>query len=154
MQRTVTSFDTSSHHIHIEFIVTDLKGIKHSVAGILDTGAPKTDQFLIHAGFVESVAEPKIKPGLQSQKYGMTTLPSVEICGHRIDEFDVFVSHFEESWGIDALIGLDFFRRFLITADYLNGFLIVEPYIMIIFLLIYLPGCIASLLIISWIFFS
>ncbi len=98
----------------------------------MDTGAPKTefsDQFLMHAGFVESVAEATIKPGLQTQKYGMTTLPSVEICGQKIDGFDVFVSHFEKSWGIDALIGLDFFRRFLITIDYLNDFLIAEPYL-------------------------
>ena len=30
--------------------------------------------------------------------------------------------------GIDALIGLDFFRHFLITIDYSNGFLITRPY--------------------------
>ncbi len=131
MQRTVTSFDTDRHHIHIEFTVTDLKGLKHSVAGILDTGAPKTevsDQLLVHTGLIESAEKATIKPGLQTQKYGMTILPSVIICGHEIDNLDVFVSHFEKSWGIDALIGLDFFRRFMITVDYLNGFLITEPY--------------------------
>jgi hypothetical protein len=55
-------------------------------------------------------------------------LPSVIICGHKTECFDVFVSRFEKSWGIDALIGLDFFRRFMITVDYSNGFLITEPY--------------------------
>ena len=42
--------------------------------------------------------------------------------------FEFFVSHFEQSWGIDALIGLDFFRRFLVTIDYKNGFLVTSPY--------------------------
>ncbi|MCP4134785.1 MAG: hypothetical protein GY754_27670 [bacterium] len=127
MQRNVTSFDTGRHHIHLELSVTDLKGLKHSVAGILDTGAPKTefsDQFLIHTDFIDSAAEAVIKPGMQTQKYGVISLPSLIICGHKIDCFDVFVSRFEKSWGIDALIGLDFFRRFLVTVDFLNGFLI------------------------------
>ncbi len=50
------------------------------------------------------------------------------ICGHEMNDFEVFVSYFETSWGVDALIGLDFFRRFLITVDFLGGNLIVEPY--------------------------
>ncbi len=104
----------------------------HSVAGILDTGAPRTefsDQFLVHTGFMNSTNENvSIKSGLQTQKYGMMTLPSVTICGHQMDDFEVFVSHFEESWGIDALIGLDFFRRFLVTIDYTNGVLVTSPY--------------------------
>ena len=45
-----------------------------------------------------------------------------------MDGFEVFVSHFEQSWGIDALIGLDFFRRFLVTIDYVNGVLVTSPY--------------------------
>jgi hypothetical protein len=131
MGKTETSFDTNKHHINIEFIVTDPKGLTHSVAGILDTGAPKTefsDQFLIHAGFIDSVSPPKIKPGLQTQKYGTIALPSVGICGHKIYDFNVFVSHFEKSWGIDALIGLDFFRLFIVTLDFSKGLLIAEPY--------------------------
>ncbi len=130
MQKNVTSFDTSRHHIYIEPTVIDLKGLNYNVTGILDTGAPKTefsDQFLIHTGFIESLTEIVIKPGLQTQKYRRITLPSVIICGHKIDCFDVFVSRFEKSWGIDALIGLDFFRRFMITVDYSNGFLVTEP---------------------------
>ncbi len=132
MRRHVTSFDTSQHHIHIEFLITDHQGIKHSVAGILDTGAPSTefsDHFLVHTGFLEAKRENAIiQPGLQTHKYGRMTLPSVEICGHEITSFEVVVSYFEASWGIDALIGLDFFRRFLITIDYSNGMLITQPY--------------------------
>ena len=131
MQRTVTSFDTGKHHIHLELTITDFKGLKHSVSGILDTGASKTefsDLFLIHTGFIQSAGEAKIRPGLQTQKYGKISLPSMIICGHEIHDMEIFVSHFETSWGIDALIGLDFFRRFLVTIDYLSGNLIVEPY--------------------------
>jgi len=74
MPENSTSFDTGKHHIHLELIVTDLNGIWHSVAGILDTGAPRTefsDQFLMHAGFIDIKNEnARLKPGLQTQKYG------------------------------------------------------------------------------------
>lgn len=68
-----------------------------------------------------------IQPGLQSQKYGKINIPLIEICNHQLIEFEVFVSTFESSWGIDALIGLDFFRRFVLTIDYDNGLLIAQP---------------------------
>ncbi len=95
MQEKITSFDTSRHHIHIEFMVTNPKGTLHSVAGILDTGAPRTefsDQFLIHAGFIDAKnKEAKLKPELQTQKYGIVELPSVMICGHRISGVGLFL---------------------------------------------------------------
>ena len=132
MREHSTSFDTSKHHIHLEFIVTDSNGIWHSVAGILDTGAPRTefsDHFLMHTGFIDAKNnDATLKPGLQTQKYGLIKLPSVNICGHEISSLEVFVSRFEQSWGIDALIGLDFFRRFLVTINYQNGFLITSSY--------------------------
>jgi hypothetical protein len=116
MQENITFYDTSKHHIHIDMIVTNPKGIIYNVAGILDTGAPRTefsDQFLVHSGFLETKNEKvSLKPGLQTQKYGKITLPSITICHHQIDFFEVFVSHFESSWGIDALVGLDFFVVF------------------------------------------
>ncbi len=130
MQENITSYDTTKHHIHIDMIVTNPKGIIYNVAGILDTGAPRTefsDQFLVHSGFIETKSEQvKLKPGLQTQKYGKIILPSVTICHHQINFFEVFVSHFEPSWGIDALVGLDFFRRFRVTIDYSNGILLTR----------------------------
>ena len=131
MEKNITSFDTNKHHIHIELVVTNPKGIIYSVAGILDTGAPRTefsDDFLVHTGIIETQNEKiSLQPGLQTQKYGKVTLPSIIICGHKIDFFDVFVSHFEPSWGIDALVGLDFFRNYLVTVDYSNGILLTTP---------------------------
>lgn len=131
MQENITPYDTNKHHIHIDLVVTNPKGIIYSVAGILDTGAPRTefsDQFLVHSGFIETKSENiSLKDGLQTQKYGKIILPSVIICDHKIDFFEVFVSHFESSWGIDALIGLDFFRRFRVTIDYTNGILLTTP---------------------------
>ena len=132
MQENKTSFDTSKHHIHLEFKITSSSGIWHSVAGILDSGAPRTefsDQFLMHTGFLNTKNEKaKLKSGLQTQKYGMIELPSITICGHHMSSFEVFVSHFEPSWGIDALIGLDFFRRVLVTIDYKSGILVTSPF--------------------------
>ncbi len=133
MQENITTFDTNEDHIHIEFIVTNPKGIKHSVAGILDTGAPNTefsDQFLVCADFLENKNETEIlRPGLQTQQYGKIMLPSVTICGHQIDSFEIFVSQFEKAWGIDALIGLDFFRLFSVEIDYSKGTLRTAPYV-------------------------
>jgi len=131
MQENRTFYDINKHHIHIDMIVTNPFNIIYNVAGILDTGAPRTefsDNFLMHSGFIEAKSEKvRLKPGLQTQKYGKIVLPSVTICHHQIDFFEVFVSHFEPSWGIDALVGLDFFRRFRVTIDYSNGILLTTP---------------------------
>ncbi|MEA2060558.1 MAG: hypothetical protein U9P10_08670 [Thermodesulfobacteriota bacterium] len=132
MSRHLTSFDTAQHHIYLEFFITTPQGIRHSVAGILDTGAPKTefsDQFLISTGCLASPRnDHRIPPGLQTQKYAKMILPSAEICGHTFKNFEIVVSSFEASWGIDALVGLDFFRRVFISIDYSNGLLLTEPY--------------------------
>lgn len=130
MSNTNTTFDRTRHHIHIEFFVTDAKGERWSFDGILDTGAPKTefnDVFLAHAGFISPPQnEFPPKHGLQTQKYGKITLPSIEICGRTIEKFEVLVSHFEKSWGVGALIGLDFFRLFKVTIDYKEGRIVTE----------------------------
>ena len=132
MPKHITAFDTRLHHIHVEFLITNPGGITHSVAGILDTGAPRTefsDQFLMYAGCLESTrASVMIPKGLQTHKYAKLRMPMIEICGHTMRDFEVAVSSFEPSWGIDALIGLDFFRRVLTTIDYQHGILLTEPY--------------------------
>ena len=132
MQKNSTSFNIDKHHIYLDFFIQDLNGIQHSVRGILDTGAPRTefsDDFLIHIGFIDAKDEKvKLKEGLQTQKYGTIEIPLVNICNHPILSFEVFVSHFESSWGVDALIGLDFFRLFSVTIDYQKGNIITFPY--------------------------
>lgn len=130
--QTITAFNTAEHHIHLEFLIKDAKGTEHSVEGILDTGAPQTefaDQFLHYIGFVESKGDNiAIKSGLQTQKYGKVMIPSMTILGRQISNFEVCVSRFEASWGIDALIGLDFFRLFQVTIDFSKGIIIVQPF--------------------------
>ena len=129
--RTVTAFDTTEHHIHTEFLVTNNPGQRLRFDGVIDTGAPWTefsDEFLARAGLVELPdAEVPIKPELQTQKYAKILLPSITICGQTIDNFHVTVARFDPSWGIAALIGLDFFRRFRVTIDYARAVLICEP---------------------------
>lgn len=72
MQENITSYDTNKHHIYIDVTVINPKGIVYSVAGILDTGAPRTefsDQFLVHSRFLETKSEQvSLNPGLQTQK--------------------------------------------------------------------------------------
>jgi hypothetical protein len=132
MPKHMIAFETHKHHIHLECFITDLHGTIYSIDAILDTGAPRTecsDQFLVYAEFLESRRENAvIPPGLQTRKYGRVTLPMMTICGHELTAFEVSVSSFEASWGIDALIGLDFFRRFLITIDYSKGLIMTESY--------------------------
>jgi len=131
MRITETVFDIERHHIHLEVIVINEKGIEYSVDAILDTGAPRTefsDQFLMFTGFIDFIDE-SVKPdgNLQSKKYSKTEMPVVNICNQRLENLEVLVSSFEDSWGIDALIGLDFFRIFKIEIDYSRGIIITEP---------------------------
>ncbi len=133
MPKFKTFFDTCLHHIFLEFFVTNDSGIRHSVIGILDTGAPRTefsDRFLTHTGFIKPTDSPtQLNNGLQTRKYAKIKLPKAEICHYMIDEFEVIVSYFDESWGVDALIGLDFFRENLVTINYSKGIIISEPFI-------------------------
>jgi hypothetical protein len=124
MQITEIFFDTARHHIHLELTVVK-NDVEYSVDAILDTGAPITefsDQFLVFTGFMDAPENDiTIMKGLQSQKYNMLLLPEIKICGHTLNNFTISVSRFEDSWGIDALIGLDFFRLFKVEIDYSNG---------------------------------
>lgn len=129
--RTVTPFDPSRHHIHIPFWVADTAGKEYCLDGVIDTGAPWTefnDEFLARAGIVTPAAEDvQIKPELQTQKYAKVVLPSITICGQPVADLEVMVSRFDPGWGIAALIGLDFFRRFRVTIDYGSATLACEP---------------------------
>jgi hypothetical protein len=58
------------------------------------------------------------KASLETQRYGKLVVPELRVCGQVLIDFETRVSRFEESWGIDALVGLDFFRRFPVTIDY------------------------------------
>ncbi len=132
MRQTITPFDVRRHHIHIPFSLMKANGEYENFFGILDTGAPRTefsDLYLAHAGFIKS-DNPfiQIKAGMQTQKYGKTILSSLQVLGHEINEMEVFVSRFERDWGIAALIGLDFFKKFRVTIDYQKGQLVTEAY--------------------------
>ena len=131
MRNTTTLFDTKEHHIHVPFSLVSPSGKTENSFGILAAGAPRTefsDAFLVHMGFIKAPNfQIRIKEGLQTQKYGKIILPSLVICGHTIQNFEVLVSRFDKSWGIAALIGLDFFKRFRVTVDYKAGHLVTEP---------------------------
>ena len=127
----ITTFDPLKRYILLSVLVTNKEGKQHAFDALMDTGAPATefsDEALQYAGLLETKQEVSIKPGLQTQKYGKIIVPKLNVCSHQIDNLEVYVSHFERSWGIKALIGLDFFRRFRVTIDYSNGELITEPF--------------------------
>lgn len=127
----ITVFDTHEHHIRLVGSMKTPDHVEYEFRAILDTGAPWTefsDQYLLAVGMVgEKSSETSIKGGLQTQKYGKIALPQMRICGREIQDTTVYVSHFEKHWGVDALIGLDFFRRFKVTVDYESGQIITEP---------------------------
>ncbi len=128
--RNITIFDINQRYILFQIFVTNRDGKCHKFDALLDTGAPASefsDEALQFAGFLEETKKDiLLKQGLQTQKYGKIILPQLEICGHPIKNLEVYVSHFEKSWGIKALIGLDFFRRFRVTVDYSRGQLVTE----------------------------
>lgn len=87
-----------------------------------------SDRALKYSGFIQETEDVSLKRGLQTQKYGKIVIPRIQICGHEIEKLKVFVSSFEKSWGIDALIGLDFFRRFRVEVDYSKGLLTTDVF--------------------------
>lgn len=101
----------------------DWHGIAHTFSAILDTGAPITefsDDFLNSIGLLRSKEPKKVDPLSleQTKKYGRLTIPKIKCLGHEMKNITIKVSKFAEGWGIDALIGLDFFRQFRVTVDY------------------------------------
>lgn len=127
----ITTFDPNKRYIFFDVFVTAKDGRKHKFDALLDTGAPTTefsDEALQFAGLLEKVKDDvALKPGLQTQKYGRSIIPCLEICSHSIENLEVYVSHFDKSWGIKALIGLDFFRRFKTTIDYDRAEITTSP---------------------------
>ncbi len=132
MHRLLIPFDSEKHHIYVEFEIIDIKGFVRYGLGILDTGAPRTefsDLFLNHIGLFNIDLSYKIVlSGQETKKYHKINLSSVTICGCQFQDTEFIVSRFEKSWGIDALIGLDLFRKSLITIDYRHSHIIAEPY--------------------------
>lgn len=127
----ITAFDPHEHHIRLVGSMKTSNGVEYEFRAILDTGAPWTefsDQFLLAAGMI-SEKDPKVSTmeDLQTQKYGKLILPQMQTCGHKIQDMPVYLSHFNKHWGVDALIGLDFFRRFRVTIDYGAGHIVTEP---------------------------
>ena len=132
MSRHTIPFDSTKHHIYVEFEVVDGGGIPRYALGILDTGAPRTefsDAFPAHVGLLDK-ALPVVSapPGQETMKYRMIQLACVTICGCRFRDSAFMVSRFDSSWGIDALIGLDLFRRSTVTIDYRQSRIISEPH--------------------------
>jgi len=125
----ITTFDPSAAYIYIPILVYSADDSIHEFDAIFDTGAPRTefsDRALQYAGFLEATKILEIPDGLQTQKYNRLILPEIQICGHKIAQLNVFVSHFEKSWGIDALIGLYFLRMHRIEIDYSKGLIVTE----------------------------
>jgi predicted aspartyl protease len=127
----ITTFNTGAPYIYLSIFVAATNGALNKFDAILDTGAPRTefsDEALRYAGFLSETKSVDLKPGLQTQKYSKLLLPHLQICGHSIENLEIFVSHFEKSWGIDALVGLDFLRRFKVQIDYSKGIITSEEF--------------------------
>ncbi len=126
----ITAFDSAKPHIYTPLQITGRRGTVLFNA-ILDTGAPYTelsDRSLARAGFQDSPANVTLRDFQETQKHPRIRLPVVEILGQHLHDWIVYVSRFDETWGIDALIGLDFFRRFRTTIDYEQGEIVVESF--------------------------
>lgn len=129
----ITVFNTNRHHIYLKSIIADSNGVVQYFRAVLDTGAPRSefsDRFLKTIGMLQNgdIQEIDIPTGLQTGKYGSITIPRLECMGQTLTNFQVTISKFEEHWGVDALIGLDFFRQFRVTIDYKAGQIITEPF--------------------------
>lgn len=129
--RKITRFDITKHHIHTKFEVTSKFGKASSFSAILDSGAPFTelsDKSLQLAGYEATAGEHVIKPDQETQKYSKIKLVKSIVLGQELDDWIVYISKFEKSWGVDALIGLDFFRQFKVTINYKEGVILSGRY--------------------------
>lgn len=127
----VTIFDPKEHHIRLVGSIKTSEGKLFEFRAILDTGAPRTefsDQFLAIVGMVKPDQTVAIQSDQQTKKYGKLILPKMTICGHDLHDLSIHVSRYKNHWGIDALIGLDFFKKFRVTIDYQKGQLVTEAY--------------------------
>lgn len=129
--QTTTTFDTSEHHIYLAAKILDCNGVEHSFRGVLDTGAPATefsDEFLLAVGILEPQAIKKvdIHPEQQTARYGRIVLPRIQCLGQTMENTRVKVVRFVEGWAVDALIGLDFFRRYEVKINYKSGTIVTE----------------------------
>jgi len=125
----ITMFDPRALYIYLPIMVTTAAGVATDFSAILDTGAPRTefsDRALVYEGIIEGAGQVIIPDGLQTKKHSRIVLPKIRVCGHDIRDLEVYVSRFEESWSINALIGLDFLRAFRTEIDYSQGRLVTE----------------------------
>lgn len=128
-----TAFNTSKHHIDLEGQLT-FDQATYDFIGILDTGAPRTEfslQFLLNSGILNQRALNSKNLNLKqaTQKIGKLNIPVLEVCEQAMMETEVFISIFDSSWAVDALIGLDFFRKFKTCIDYSKGAIETESFI-------------------------
>lgn len=126
---STVEFDTQSAHIHTTMQIRSRTGSEVSFIAIVDTGAPYTelsDRSLARAGYAFAQADITTQDLQETQKYAKVRLLDTVTLGQQLDNWIVYVSRFDDRWGIDALIGLDFFRRFRTTIDYQHGVIITE----------------------------
>lgn len=128
---TTTTFDTTEHHIYLAAKILDRNGVEHTFRGVLDTGAPSTefsDEFLLSVGILEPdlVRKVDIHPEQQTARYGRVVLPRIYCLGQTMQNTRVKVVRFVEGWAVDALIGLDFFRKFEVRINYKLGSITTE----------------------------
>ena len=131
MPSTLTKFNPTRQHIHVQMLLKSQSGKEVLFNAILDTGAPYTElsaRSLAKFGFKEAKTTLPTKAMQETQKYSKIRLAKVTTLGHRLENWVVYISRFHESWGIDALIGLDFFKRFKVTIDYSKGEILTEPF--------------------------
>jgi hypothetical protein len=127
-----TLFDTADHHIYVACHLVDWHGVTHAFRAIVDTGAPITefsDEFLVSIGLIKAadLKAVSVSDLEQTKRYARLTLPKIDCLGQTMQNAPIRVSRFAEGWGVDALIGLDFFRQFRVTVDYQAGHIIAEP---------------------------
>lgn len=131
--RKCTPFDSSEHHIYVVCNLQDWHGAIHTFRAIIDTGAPTTefsDEFLASIGLINLCDIKKVELHLleQTKKYATLVLPRINCLGQDMKNITARVSRFADGWGIDALIGLDFFRQFRVTVDYKTETISTEEY--------------------------
>jgi|GEM_PF-3003799 len=125
-------FDPSADQILIVGLVEGPEGKIRRVRFLVDTGTPHT---VIDAPIMDSIGFGAHLATARSRLWGVSGVidgyvvkaPRLRVLGHELQGCSIAVHDLPNDLGVEALLGLDFFRGCYVGIDFCDGTLEVRP---------------------------
>jgi hypothetical protein len=123
---TTIRFDPAGTHIGVQGVVHGPPGTTRLVNFLLDTGTPHAvvDAAIIDAlglGAQAAVGRSKLWGVSGSTDGYVLRVPRLDLLGRSLTQYRLAVHDFSEELGVEALLGLDFFRGTYLGLDFVSG---------------------------------